>query len=116
MRHQKKTVKLGRTAAPRKALFSNLAASLILYEKIQTTEAKAKALRPRVERLITRGKVKNIHNKQQLGRFLGQPKAVKKVLDVLGPRYADRPGGYLRITHMGRRQGDAAPMVQIEFV
>ncbi len=116
MRHQKKSVKLGRTRNPRRALLSNLAASVILYEKVTTTEAKAKAIKPIVEKLVTKGKVKSVHVKQQLTSALPEKKAVKKVMEVLGPRYKDRPGGYLRIIKIGQRQGDGAPMVQIEFV
>lgn len=116
MRHQKKTVKLGRTKGPRTALFKNLATSIILYENVQTTITKAKAIKPIVERLITRGKVKSLANKRYLDTYLLDKKAIKKVLEVLGPRYKERPGGYLRIIKMKRRQGDGATMVQIEFV
>lgn len=116
MRHQKKTAKFGRTAGPRKALMKSLATSVILYEKVTTTETKAKAIRPIVERLVTRGKVKSLHSKQMLDRFLPEKKAVKKLLEVLGPRYKDRKGGYLRITKLSRRQGDGALLVRIEFV
>ncbi|MFA6466518.1 MAG: 50S ribosomal protein L17 [Patescibacteria group bacterium] len=116
MRHRKVGKKLGRLAGPRKALTDSLATSLILYEKIVTTESKAKAIRPIVEKLITRGKEKSVHNKQQLGKVLEDKKAVQKVLDVLGPKYKDRKGGYTRIIKIARRQGDGAPMAQIEFV
>ena len=116
MRHKKKTVKLGREKAPRKALLSNLAVSLIVYEKIETTEAKAKAVRPIVERLVTKGKSKTLHAKRELDKVLPEKKAVKKILEVLGPRYKDRPGGYTRIIKLRERKGDGAPVVQIEFV
>lgn len=116
MRHQRKSVKLGRTKAPRKALLSNLAASVILYERITTTEAKAKAVRPIVERLITKGKVKTLHAKRELTAALPEKNAVKKILEVLGPRYKDRNGGYTRIVKLGQRRGDAAHMAHIEFV
>ncbi|MDD5749534.1 MAG: 50S ribosomal protein L17 [Patescibacteria group bacterium] len=116
MRHRKVNKKLDRTKAPRQALLENLATSLVLYEKIVTTEAKAKAMRPLVEKLVSRGRVKSIHNKQQLTRFLHDKKAVQKILDVLGPRYSQRKGGYLRIIKMAPRQGDGAKMAQIEFV
>lgn len=116
MRHRSKTKILDRKKAPREALLKNLAASLILYEKVRTTQAKAKTVRPLVEKLITRGKVKNLHNKQQLSRVLPDKKAVQKVLDVLGPKYKDRKGGYCRIVKIGQRQGDGAMMVQIELV
>lgn len=116
MRHQNKNKTLGRTKAPRRALLENLAASLILYEKIKTTETKAKTVKPLVEKLITRGKVKSVHNKQQLSKVLPDKKAVQKVLDVLGPRYKERKGGYCRIIKIGPRQGDGAKMAQIELV
>lgn len=116
MRHRKKSIKLGREKAPRRALLLNLATSIILYERVNTTEAKAKAVRPFVERLITKGKTKSIHTKQELGRMLLDKKAVRKVLEVLGPRYKDRAGGYTRIVKRESRQGDNARMAQIEFV
>jgi len=116
MRHRKVGKKFGREKGPRKALTDSLATSLVLYEKVVTTEAKAKAIRPKVERLVTRAKVKSVHNKQQLTRVLEDKKAVQKLLDVLGPRYKDRKGGYTRIIKIARRQGDGAAMAQIEFV
>ncbi len=116
MRHAKKGKKLGREKAPRKALLNNLATSLILYEKIVTTEAKAKALRPFVEKLITRSKIKSINNKQILNKTLKDKKAVQKILDVLGPKYKERKGGYTRIIKMKRRLGDGALEAQIELV
>lgn len=116
MRHRKVGKKLGKTAAPRQAMLQNLATSLVLYEKVVTTEAKAKAVRTLIEPLITRGKEKTVHNKQQLGRVLHDKKAVQKVLDVLGPKYKARRGGYTRIIKIGPRKGDGAPMSQIEFV
>lgn len=97
-------------------MMQNLATSLVLYEKIVTTEAKAKAVKPAVEKIITRGKVKSVHNKQQIGKVLNDRKAVQKVLDVLGPRYKDRKGGYSRIIKIAQRAGDGAKMVQIELV
>ncbi|MDP2812446.1 MAG: 50S ribosomal protein L17 [bacterium] len=116
MRHRKINKKLGRTKAPRQATLQNLATSLLLYEKVVTTEAKAKIVRPMVEKLITRGKVKSIHNKQQIAKVLHDKKAVQKVLDVLGPKYKERKGGYIRIIKMTQRQGDGAKMAQIELV
>lgn len=116
MRHRNKTKILDRKKAPRKAMMENLATSLILFEKIITTEAKAKALRPVVEKLITRAKVKTVHNKQLLTRVLPDKKAVQKALDVIGPKYKDRKGGYTRIIKMAQRQGDGAKMAQIELV
>lgn len=116
MRHRNTNKIFGRQKASRQALMENLAASLILYERVVTTAPKAKALRPLVERLITRGKVKSVHNKQQLSRVLPDRKAVQKVLDVLGPKYKDRKGGYCRVIKISQRQGDGAQMAQIELV
>lgn len=117
MRHRKTNKTLDRKKAPRQALLDNLATSLVLYEKIVTTEAKAKAIRPIVEKLITRSKEKSVHNKQQLGKVLHDKKAVQKLLDVLGPKYKERKGGYTRIIKIsGIRQGDGAKMAQIELV
>jgi len=117
MRHRKIGKILSRTKAPRQAMMENLATSLVLYEKVVTTETKAKVVRPLVEGLITRAKVKSVHNKQQLGRVLHDKKAVQKLLDVLGPKYKERKGGYTRIIKIsGARQGDGAKMAQIELV
>lgn len=116
MKHRKTTKHLDRATAPRRAMLENLATSLILYEKMVTTEAKAKTVKPLVEKVISRGRVKSVHNKQQIARVLHDKKAVQKTLDVLGPRYKTRPGGYTRIIKIGPRQGDGAKMVQIELV
>ncbi len=116
MRHRKVNKKLDRKKAPREAMLNNLATSIILYEKVKTTEAKAKTVKPLVEKLITRGRVKSVHSKQQLGRWLKDKKAVQKVLDVLGPRYQERSGGYTRIVKLAPRVGDRAKMALIELV
>lgn len=116
MRHRKKGKKLGREKAARKALLKNLAASLIVYEKIKTTLAKAKAVRPVVEKLITTAKKGDLGARRRLRRYLPTDSAVKKALEVLGPRYKERKGGYTRIIRLGARSGDAAEMAQIEFV
>ena len=116
MRHAKKVKTLDRERGARKALMGNLAASLIIYEKVKTTEAKAKAMRPLVERLVTRGKAKNLASKRYLDQKLPETKAVKKILEVLGPRYRQRHGGYLRIYKISPRKGDGAKMAIIEFV
>lgn len=116
MRHRSKKVTLDRKAGARKALLKNLAFQLILYEKITTTEAKAKALRPLVERLITSGKQNTPARRRALLRILPTEQAVAKIFEVLGPRYAERPGGYTRIVKKPQRQGDAARMAVIEFV
>lgn len=116
MRHQKKGKTLDRKKQPRQALLRNLAVSLILYEKVKTTEAKAKAVKPLVEKLITKGKENTLANRRYLMKYLYVENAVKKVLEVLGPKYKERQGGYTRIVKLGRRQGDGAPVVQLELV
>jgi large subunit ribosomal protein L17 len=116
MRHLKKTKKLDRSSAARKALLQNLATSLIIYEKVKTTKAKAKAVQSLVEKLVTIGKVNNLTNRRKLLKKLYLKKAVNKVLEVLGPRYKDRKGGYTRIVKLGQRKGDGAEIVQIEFI
>jgi len=107
---------LDRKKGPREALLRSLATSVILYEKVQTTKAKAKAVRPLVERLITAGKTGTVTARRRVARVVYGDNATKKVLEELSPRYKDRKGGYLRITPLGHRQGDGAEMVQIEFV
>ena len=116
MRHRKTIIQLSRKRAPRKALLKNLAESLVLYEKVKTTEAKAKAVRPYVERLITHSKEDTLTNRRYLLRRLPTENGVKKLLEVLGPRYKERPGGYTRIVKLGKRQGDNADVVQLELV
>jgi large subunit ribosomal protein L17 len=116
MRHRKKGKIFGREQGPRKALFRALEASLILYEKIKTTEAKAKALRPLVERLVTRAKVPTLANRRYLLKALPLEMPVRKLIGVLGPRYKERNGGYTRITKLGSRLGDRAKCAIIEFV
>lgn len=116
MRHRKAKKTLDRKAGPRRALLKNLAAQLIVYEKVRTTEAKAKVVRPYVERLITKGKNNTLAARRELMRFLPGEHAVKKVLEVYGPRYAHRAGGYTRITKLVRRQGDGARMALVEFI
>lgn len=116
MRHGNKKKIFGRRAAPRKALTRNLATSLVLYEKIKTTETKAKYIRPYVEKLITLGKKNTLHTRRELLSKLFVESAVKKILEELSPRYKERKGGYLRIIKLGYRQGDAAKVVRIEFV
>jgi large subunit ribosomal protein L17 len=108
--------KLGRTSAHRNALFRNQLSSLIDRERIITTLPKAKELRPQVERLVTIGKTDNVHNRRQVFRVVGDETLVAKVFDTLGPRFAERPGGYTRIIKIGPRRGDAAETAIIEFV
>lgn len=98
------------------ALLRNLATSVVLHEKVRTTEAKAKAIKPVVERAVTSSRVNTLHTRRKLLSYFLDEQAVKKLLEDLGPRYKTRPGGYMRITKLGKRSGDAAPMVQIEFV
>jgi len=116
MRHRKKGKILDRKKAPREALLRNLAASIVLYEKVKTTEAKAKAVKPFVERMITKGKEDTLASRRQLMKFFYTEHPVKKILEVLGPRYKTRKGGYTRIIKMGPRKNDGAKMVQIELV
>ncbi|NCO79934.1 50S ribosomal protein L17 [Candidatus Falkowbacteria bacterium CG_4_9_14_3_um_filter_38_19] len=116
MRHQKKGKKLDRKKQPRELMLRNLASSLIIYEKIKTTEAKAKAVKPLVEKLITTAAKGDLTTRRKLIKVLPQPMAVKKALEILGARYRERPGGYTRIIKLGSRQGDGAKIVQIELV
>ena len=116
MRHRKKTKILDRKKAPREALLRNLATSLVLYEKIKTTETKAKTLRPVIEKYITLSKRGDLHARRELLKYFYLENAVKKLIEVLGPRYKDRRGGYTRIVKIGPRQGDAAEIVQIELI
>lgn len=116
MRHRKKGVILSRKIGPRRSLMKNLAVSLVLYEKIKTTEAKAKAIRSYVERLVTIAKTSSLANRRLLMKRLTTQGSVNKLLEVLGPRYKDRQGGYLRIVKLGRRKGDNGQSVIIEFV
>jgi len=145
MRHRKTGRKLGRNSSHRKAMFRNLAAALILHEEIDTTQAKAKELRGIVEKLITQAskaqdsigksgdqlsqdeKLKQFHLKKMVTKFLPQKyedgleendpvDLVAKLFDDLVPRYKDRPGGYTRVTRIGTRKGDCAPLARIELV
>src|SRR5437773_10575603 len=116
MRHQKKTVKLGRTAEHRKALLANQVCSLIEHQRIKTTLAKAKAVRPLAERMITLGKNGSIHARRTALATLRQKNAVKELFDDIAPRSAERNGGYTRIVKLGQRKSDSAPMAFIEWV
>jgi large subunit ribosomal protein L17 len=108
--------KFDRGTNQRKALFKSLANSLILHEKIVTTEPKAKEMRPIVEKLITKAKKGDIHSRRMINASLGNPNAVAKMFDLVGPAFKDRNGGYLRITKLSRRSGDSASMAKVEFV
>jgi large subunit ribosomal protein L17 len=116
MRHQKKTVKLGRTAEHRKALLANQVCSLIQHQRIKTTLAKAKAVRPLAERMVTLGKNGSIHARRTALATLRQKNAVKKLFDDIAPRSAERNGGYTRIVKLGQRKSDSALMAFIEWV
>ena len=116
MRHGNSGRKLNRTASHRKAMFANMSAALIKHEQIVTTLPKAKDLRPIVEKLITLGKRGDLHARRQAIAQMRDEDQVRKLFAVLGPRYAERQGGYIRIMKAGFRYGDNAPMAVIEFV
>ena len=116
MRHQKSGKKLGRDSAHRKALYSNLAGALIEHGRIQTTQAKAKAVKPLAEKLITLGKRGDLHARRQALAALRSNDVVHRLFADIAPRFSDRPGGYTRIVKLGPRQGDAAEMVYLELV
>jgi large subunit ribosomal protein L17 len=116
MRHGKSGRKLNRTASHRKAMFANMAAALIKHEQIVTTLPKAKELRPIADKLITLAKKGDLHARRQAISKIRDKDMVKKLFDVLGPRYAERNGGYTRVLKAGFRYGDNAPMAVIELV
>ncbi|MGO4853835.1 50S ribosomal protein L17 [Phaeovulum sp. W22_SRMD_FR3] len=116
MRHASGYRKLNRTHEHRKAMFANMAGSLIEHEQIKTTLPKAKELRPIIEKLITLAKRGDLHARRQAASQLKQDMYVAKLFDILGPRYKERQGGYVRILKAGFRYGDMAPMAIIEFV
>lgn len=116
MRHQKKAIKLGRTAEHRKALLANQICSLIEHQRIKTTLAKAKAVRPLAEKMVTLGKNGSIHARRTALATLRQKDAVKKLFDDVAPRSTERNGGYTRIVKLGRRKSDSAFMAFIEWV
>lgn len=116
MRHQKKTVKLGRTAEHRKALLANQVCSLIEHHRIKTTLAKAKAVRPLAEKMVTLGKKGSLHARRTALSVLRQKDAVRKLFEDIAPRAAERNGGYTRIIKLGQRKSDAAPVAFIEWV
>ena len=116
MRHKVAGRKLDRPTSQRRALYRNLVTDLLGYEKIITTEAKAKEVRGMAEKMITLGKGGGLHHRRQALSFIIDEKVVDKVFTELAPRYAERRGGYTRIVKLGNRLGDAAPMVQLELV
>ena len=117
MRHRRKKGKLSRDAAHRKALLSNLSKQLITHERIKTSQAKAKAVKPEVEQLITLAKRGDLHARRQALAALGQDKfIVHKLFEEVAPRYEERPGGYTRIVKLGPRRSDSTEMVFLELV
>src|SRR5207245_10335734 len=116
MRHGMKGRKLGRDSSHRKAMYANLACSLIEHGRIKTTEAKAKAVKPYAEKMITLGRRGDLHARRQALAELRTQEVVHKLFADIAPRMADRPGGYTRIIKIGHRQGDAAEMVYLELV
>jgi len=116
MRHRNKNKILDRKKEPRELMLRNLASSILIYEKVKTTKAKAQAVRPLVERMITLAKKGDLTARRGLIQVLLQKNAVKKSMEVLGERYKTRAGGYTRIVKLEPRKGDGAEMVQIELV
>src|SRR5512133_1656639 len=116
MRHRKKSIVLDRKKGPRKALLRGLVTSVVLYENVNTTLAKAKAVKPFIEKTISAGRVKTLASRRKIAKTLLVETAVNKVLEELGPRYAKRAGGYTRIIKLGRRKGDGAEIAQIQLV
>jgi len=116
MRHRKAGRKLGRNPAQRKALFRQMAISIIMHERITTTEAKAKTIRPIVEKLVTIGREDTPANRKLIMSRLDHPLAVVKLFEIVAPRFTETPGGYTRISKLEPRRGDAAPMALIEFI
>jgi len=116
MRHRRANKKLGMKSAHRMAALRSLSTSLFDKERIRTTLPKAKALRPFAEKLITLSKREDLHARRRVARVIQDPKVVKKLFDTLSPRYIDRPGGYMRIMRLGRRQGDGAELAMVELV
>lgn len=116
MRHMKTGRILNRKPSHRKALFKNLITSLVTHERIVTTLAKAKELRQKADKMITLAKRGNLNSRRMVFKFVKNKQALAKLFDTLGPRFADRPGGYTRIYRLGHRNGDAAPMAILEWV
>jgi large subunit ribosomal protein L17 len=116
MRHAVAGRKLSRPTSHRLALYRNLVTDLLRYERVRTTLAKAKEIQPIAEKIVTLSKADSVHHRRLAAAQLYDPKIVRKLFDVLGPRFVDRPGGYTRIIHLGKRLGDAADMAQIELV
>lgn len=116
MRHRVSGRKFSLDRNKRKALFKNLINALVINSQIKTTEAKAKAIRGLVEKLITKGKKKTLHSRRLIAAFLQNNKAVNRIVDELGPLFQKRPGGFTRIVRLGKRKGDDSMMVRLELV
>lgn len=115
MRHRKKGRQLSRTSSHKKAMLRNMATSLIQHERIRTTEAKAKELRPVIEKLISLGGTDDLHSRRRARRMIEDRAALQKLFGEIGPRFRSRPGGYTRILKLGARKGDGAELAIIEF-
>lgn len=115
MRHRKKGRQLSRSRSHKRAAMRNMATSLFLHERIRTTEAKAKELRPFAEKLITLAKRGDLHSRRLAGRHIADGEALHKLFEEIGPRFEDRPGGYTRIMKLGARKGDGAELAFIEL-
>ena len=116
MRHRKKGKILDRKKQPRELMLRNLASSVLIFEKVKTTEAKAKAVKPLVEKVITLAKKNDLTSRRELISILPQKMAVKKAMEVIGERFKDRKGGYTRIIKLGTRKGDGAEVAQLELL
>lgn len=116
MRHRRKGRELSRTRSHKRAMLRNMATSLFRHERIRTTEAKAKELRPFAERLITLARRGDLHSRRVAGRHIADRDVLQKLFDQIGPRFVDRPGGYTRILKLGARKGDGAELALIELL
>ncbi len=116
MKHRRQGRSLGRSSAHRQAMLRNLATSLILHESVVTSDGKAKEVRRYVEPLISKAKKRSVPVARQLHAALAEPGAARKLLNDIGPKYQDRPGGYVRLTKLGTRLGDGAEQVKVELV
>ena len=116
MRHRKQGRKLGRTASHRLAMFRNMVVSLLKWERIETTDARAKELRSIAEKLITMGKKGTLHSRRNAARWVQDAEVLQKLFDDIAPRFSERPGGYTRIVKLRNRHGDNAPISIIELV
>ena len=116
MRHRARGRQLSRTSSHKRAMLANMATSLLVHDRVETTEAKAKELRPYVERLITLARRGDLHARRQVERKIKDRKASLKLFKEIGPKFAGRPGGYTRIVKLGHRPGDGADLARIELV